>query len=146
MSIMYCDGKDRLMFFHVESLCQLLYIHYVNLCYFRAVGIGAILTTAFACIFIFAQIVMDGLDLTKSVKHDTHGFTSFFLAFGTILFSFGGASTFPTIQNDMINKRKFSTSVVIGFSGKCWLMILKLNFEYLNLSLCKIFDYWCNCN
>lgn len=84
---------------------------------FRAVGIGAILTTAFACIFIFAQIVMDGLDLTESVKHDSHGFTSFFLAFGTILFSFGGASTFPTIQNDMVQKRKFSTSVVIGFSA-----------------------------
>lgn len=115
---MYCDSKDRLMFSHVESVCQVLYVHYVNLCYFRAVGIGAILTTAFACIFIFAQIVMDGLDLTESVKHDSHGFTSFFLAFGTILFSFGGASTFPTIQNDMIQKRKFSTSVVIGFSGK----------------------------
>ncbi|GFG32693.1 hypothetical protein Cfor_05159 [Coptotermes formosanus] len=83
----------------------------------RAVGIGALLTTAFACIFIFAQIVKDGLDLTESVKHNSHGFRSFFLAFGTILFSFGGASTFPTIQNDMVQKRKFSTSVIIGFSA-----------------------------
>ncbi|XP_033607702.1 amino acid transporter AVT1A isoform X2 [Cryptotermes secundus] len=83
---------------------------------FRAVGIGAILTTAFACIFIFAQIVIDGSNSTKPVKHDSHNFKSFFLAFGTIQFAFGGASTFPTIQNDMVQKNKFSISVVIGFS------------------------------
>ncbi|XP_021940401.1 amino acid transporter AVT1A-like [Zootermopsis nevadensis] len=87
-----------------------------NLCCFSLVGIGAIVTTAFACIFIFAQIVLDGSHLIEPVKHDPHGFRSFFLAFGTILFAFGGASTFPTIQNDMVQKNKFSVSVVIGFS------------------------------
>ncbi|PSN34891.1 hypothetical protein C0J52_16728 [Blattella germanica] len=82
----------------------------------RVVGVGAILTTAFACIFIFAQIVIDGSNSTLPVKHEVHGFSSFFLAFGSILFAFGGASTFPTIQNDMVQKDKFSVSVIIGFS------------------------------
>ena len=33
------------------------------------------------------------------------------VAFGTILFSFGGASTFPTIQTDMKKSSKFPQSV-----------------------------------
>lgn len=34
------------------------------------------------------------------------------------MFAFGGASTFPTIQNDMADKTKFSTSLQYSFSGK----------------------------
>nr|CAD7395814.1 unnamed protein product [Timema cristinae] len=83
---------------------------------FWAVGVGALLTIAFACVLMFTQIVMDGLNKETVVKHQTHGFSDFFLSFGTILFSFGGASTFPTIQNDMVEKNKFSYSVAIGFS------------------------------
>ncbi|XP_050736656.1 uncharacterized protein LOC127008530 [Eriocheir sinensis] len=41
--------------------------------------------------------------------------SSFFLGFGTILFSFGGASTFPTIQNDMEDRTRFPVSVTIAF-------------------------------
>lgn len=83
----------------------------------RLVGIGATLTTAVACVLFFTQIFMDGLNNTEPVKHGTHDFHDFFLAFGTLLFAFGGASTFPTIQNDMKNKNKFSTSVTIAFAG-----------------------------
>ncbi|XP_067002631.1 uncharacterized protein [Anabrus simplex] len=83
---------------------------------FSIVGVGALLTTAFACVLIFTEIVMDGLRNVNPVKHKIPDFKSFFLAFGTILFSFGGASTFPTIQNDMLQKNKFSTSVTIGFA------------------------------
>lgn len=82
---------------------------------FWVVGIGALLTTAFACVFIFSQIIIDGLHNTEPVPFKAHGFSSFFLSFGTILFSFGGASTFPTIQNDMAEKQQFSKSILIGF-------------------------------
>lgn len=61
---------------------------------------------------------MDGLNNTKPITRNVHGFRDFFLSFGTILFAFGGASTFPTIQNDMEEKHKFSKSVFIAFSGK----------------------------
>lgn len=47
-----------------------------------------------------------------------HGFKDFFLAFGIIMFAFGGATTFPTIQNDMADKSKFNKSVQYGFLGK----------------------------
>lgn len=66
---------------------------------------------------MFSQIVYDGINLEEPVKHIPHGFKDFFLAFGIILFSFGGASTFPTIQNDMTSRHKFSKSVLIGFTG-----------------------------
>ncbi|KAB7500325.1 hypothetical protein Anas_03092 [Armadillidium nasatum] len=42
--------------------------------------------------------------------------TSFSLGFGTILFSFGGASVFPTIQNDMKNRSDFWKSVILSFA------------------------------
>lgn len=61
---------------------------------------------------------MDGLNRSQPVKRETHGFYDFFLSFGTLLFAFGGASTFPTIQNDMEKKDKFSTSVIIAFSSE----------------------------
>ena len=83
--------------------------------FFRVVGVGALLTTAFACVFIFSQIVMDGLKNPDPVPFKPHTFNSFFLSFGTILFAFGGASTFPTIQNDMAEKQHFSKSIVNEF-------------------------------
>lgn len=61
---------------------------------------------------------MDGLNNDQTVVHQVHGFHDFFISFGTLLFAFGGASTFPTIQNDMQNKKQFSTSVIIAFSGE----------------------------
>ena len=42
----------------------------------------------------------------------------FLLAFGTILFAFGGASTFPTIQHDMQKPAQFKYAVVVAFIGK----------------------------
>ncbi|KAL1117319.1 hypothetical protein AAG570_004645 [Ranatra chinensis] len=86
---------------------------------FWFVGIGALLTTAIACVLIFTQMVMEGLQATQEhavVPHHPHTFIDFFIAFGIILFAFGGASTFPTIQNDMIDRAKFSKSAMIGFS------------------------------
>ena len=58
---------------------------------------------------------------------------NFFLGFGAVLFSFGGASTFPTIQNDMREPRKFPTSVIIAYIGeKLTLVILNLKIQATN--------------
>ncbi|KAI4470291.1 hypothetical protein MML48_1g04680 [Holotrichia oblita] len=100
---------------------------------FRFVGVIAFLTTAVACILFFSQIIIDGITLKTVVPHRTHDFHDFFLAFGTLLFAFGGASTFPTIQNDMQEKDKFSISVIIAFS-----VILLL---YLPIAMAGFFVY-----
>ena len=63
-----------------------------------------------------AQLCMD-METLPPPEFKTPSISSFFLGFSTILFSFGGASTFPTIQNDMTDKAKFKWSIVIAFSG-----------------------------
>ncbi|ROT80809.1 hypothetical protein C7M84_000446 [Penaeus vannamei] len=42
-------------------------------------------------------------------------FSSFFLGFGSILFALGGASIFPTVQNDMRDRSQFGSSVIVAF-------------------------------
>uniref|UniRef100_T1HU60 Aa_trans domain-containing protein n=1 Tax=Rhodnius prolixus TaxID=13249 RepID=T1HU60_RHOPR len=83
---------------------------------FWIVGVGAVMTTVLACVFIFIQMIFDGINSRAIVHHNPKSFNDFFLSFGIILFSFGGASTFPTIQNDMIDRGKFKRSVYIGFA------------------------------
>ena len=42
---------------------------------------------------------------------------SFFKAFGTIAFAFGGGAIFPTFQADMKNPSKFIYAASLGFAG-----------------------------
>lgn len=62
--------------------------------------------------------MIDGSNNDTPVIHRPHSLGDFFLSFGIILFAFGGASSFPTIQNDMRNKKDFPKSIIISFSGK----------------------------
>ena len=41
-----------------------------------------------------------------------------FTAFSSIMFAFGGASTFPTIQADMKERKKFPIAALLGCGGK----------------------------
>ena len=41
-----------------------------------------------------------------------------FTAFSSIMFAFGGASTFPTIQADMKERSKFPIAALLGCGGK----------------------------
>ena len=43
---------------------------------------------------------------------------SFSIGFGVITAAFGGASAFPTFQNDMKDRTQFWKSVIIGFFGR----------------------------
>ena len=38
--------------------------------------------------------------------------SGFFSAFGAVMFAFGGASTFPTVQADMADKKRFKWAAV----------------------------------
>ena len=40
-----------------------------------------------------------------------------FTAFSSIMFAFGGASTFPTIQADMKERKKFPIAALLGCGG-----------------------------
>ncbi|KAJ8924571.1 hypothetical protein NQ315_000720 [Exocentrus adspersus] len=102
-------------YFVVIAVCIILPMWLSSPKEFSLVGWGAILSTIVACVLFTIQIGVDANKSLRTVKHDVHGFHDFFLSFGTLLFAFGGASTFPTIQNDMLNKKQFPTSVTIAF-------------------------------
>lgn len=80
-------------------------------------ALGALLTTAVACVLLVINIVMDGKLMEEPPTFPPATFSSFFLSFGTILFTFGGAAAFPTFQNDMKDRSKFPTAVIVGFIG-----------------------------
>ncbi|KAB7500327.1 hypothetical protein Anas_03094 [Armadillidium nasatum] len=53
--------------------------------------------------------------LPKEPLHTNPTFTTFSMGFGTIMAAFGGASIFPTIQNDMKERTQFWKSVILAF-------------------------------
>ncbi|XP_052752625.1 uncharacterized protein LOC113521967 isoform X2 [Galleria mellonella] len=77
------------------------------------IGVIAFGATVVACILYFIQMMNEIRPFV--FRYGIHGFQEFFLAFGTIMFAFGGASTFPTIQNDMADKTKFNKSLQYSF-------------------------------
>ena len=109
--------------------------------YRRPIAIGALLTTCTACILTMIQIPIDVQEnnvvlppnnLNCSAQHSSNTtfmptypsltFGSYMSsAFGSIMFAFGGASTFPTIQakknNFFFNFLDFFPHLIISFSG-----------------------------
>ncbi|OWR41944.1 uncharacterized protein LOC116777885 [Danaus plexippus] len=81
---------------------------------FSFLGVIAFFAAVVACVLYFIQMMND-IRPYPVFRWGIHGFTDFFLAFGTIMFAFGGASTFPTLQNDMADKTKFNKSLQYGF-------------------------------
>ncbi|KAK7063065.1 hypothetical protein SK128_023880 [Halocaridina rubra] len=83
---------------------------------FWQASIIAVIATAIACVVIFIMILVQS-DQHENSYYQNPTLWTFSLGFGAILFAFGGASVFPTIQNDMADRSQFSKSVVIAFSG-----------------------------
>ncbi|XP_068244512.1 uncharacterized protein [Palaemon carinicauda] len=81
---------------------------------FWQASIIAVVATAIACIVIFVEILLE-IDDYPDAYYQNPSIVSFSLGFGAILFAFGGASVFPTIQNDMRDRTLFPKSVVIAF-------------------------------
>lgn len=68
-------------------------------------------------VIVTVEVIIEGSTQNFPVNYPKPTFKSFFVGFGSILFSLGGASTFPTIQNDMEDRSEFSKSVSIAFTG-----------------------------
>jgi len=80
---------------------------------FWPIAVGALITTAFACLLVIITCIMDGSMLEEKVfPAPTADGT--FKAFGSIMFAFAGASTFPTIQADMKDRSKFNVSAIMA--------------------------------
>lgn len=124
-----------------ETLHSLIHIEWLNFCRwivlvglillpvsflgspvdFWPIAFFAMSSTSVACVLIIVSIFMekdpaDEIPITPAP--DIGGITlkSFLLGISTVMFGYGGASCLPTIQNDMKDKRKFTTSVVMAFA------------------------------
>lgn len=87
-------------------------------CY-RPIAVGATVATGIACVFLVAAIATyPDAQVPSKVTHTSVGVLDFALAFGTILFSFGGAPAYPTIQHDMRVSTDFPKSLTLGFICK----------------------------
>lgn len=80
---------------------------------FWFVAVGATAATGTACVILLANIIKDESSHTFLVE--PVDFTSFFMAFGTICFAFGGHPAFPTFQADMRNQKNFGKAVLLGY-------------------------------
>ncbi|XP_026742354.1 amino acid transporter AVT1D-like [Trichoplusia ni] len=89
---------------------------------FHLMGILAFGSSLLACILYFIEMMNEATPFTY--RYGIHGFMDFFLAYGTFMFAFGGASTFPTIQNDMADKKQFGKSLHYSFFAVLVLYLL----------------------
>lgn len=78
------------------------------------VSILAVLCTFVACLVVMAEVILER-ETHPPPEYSGPSFSTFFLGFGSILFALGGASLFPTVQNDMKNRSEFGSSVIITF-------------------------------
>jgi vesicular inhibitory amino acid transporter len=81
---------------------------------------GALATTSLAVVLILTdtvEILQQNVEQNITVPTSEVSLKSLFLAFGTVMFAYGGTASFPTFQNDMKDKSKFSQSVIVGFVG-----------------------------
>ena len=76
-------------------------------------------STGLACLVIFVELLLEAPGYPEPHYTNPTVF-SFALGFASILFAFGGASVFPTIQNDMADRALFGRSVVVAFLGQWW--------------------------
>lgn len=83
---------------------------------YRPIAAGAFIATGIACLLLLIQILLDN-DPSTPVEHTSTDFNTFFVAFGTILFAFGGHAVFPTIQHDMRKPEDFPRTVFLSYAG-----------------------------
>ncbi|XP_018008459.1 amino acid transporter AVT1B [Hyalella azteca] len=82
---------------------------------FWLVSIFAVVATGVTIVAILIQLFLD-IPLHPDPQYPNPTIKSFFLGFSAIVFAFGGVSVFPTLQNDMANRREWWKSVIIGFA------------------------------
>ncbi|GFT53126.1 uncharacterized protein TNCV_4232561 [Trichonephila clavipes] len=83
--------------------------------YARVAGVTSFISTLIVSAGIIAMILLDEVDITE-VKYTPISVDSFFLGFGAMFFALGGAASFPTVQNDMKDRKEFPKSVFLAFA------------------------------
>lgn len=81
---------------------------------FWGTALAATMATLTASLLVFANILKDSPGISDQV-HSEVTIVSFFTAFGTMAFSYGGHPVFPTVIADMKEPKRFWISSAIGY-------------------------------
>ncbi|UYV79039.1 hypothetical protein LAZ67_17000835 [Cordylochernes scorpioides] len=85
---------------------------------FWPIAVLAIITTATCCVLALVQMYKEYTDVTHITGAKVEITADrFFLAMSTFGFAYGGTPAFPSFQNDMKNRKKFSLAVTIAYIG-----------------------------
>ncbi|KAF0293885.1 Amino acid transporter AVT1A [Amphibalanus amphitrite] len=82
---------------------------------FWFIGVTALVSTMLAWLCIIIHLSTHYGETVDDATHTSPTFETFFLGMSSLLFSFGGASSFPTIQNDMADRKQFGRSITYGY-------------------------------
>jgi vesicular inhibitory amino acid transporter len=80
---------------------------------FWPIAVGALITTVIACVLIMVNVGEKSAQL-DAIEYPPASANGFFQAFGSIMFAFAGASTFPTIQADMRDRSQFKYAAIFA--------------------------------
>jgi len=83
---------------------------------FWQASVMAVVATVVAIVVVIVELLLNNT-MSSDVQYPNPTVATFSLGFGAILFAFGGASVFPTIQNDMADRTLFWKSITVGFAG-----------------------------
>ncbi|CAI2354364.1 unnamed protein product [Caenorhabditis sp. 36 PRJEB53466] len=83
----------------------------------------AMMTTSAAVILIITGSIIDWPTCSNIKQMPPFRITNLFLSMGTLLFSVGGHSAFPTIQHDMKQPKEFTKSVMLAFTIMAFMYI-----------------------
>ena len=98
----------------------------------RPIAVGALMSTVCACTLIVIQAALDYNEREDEVTYPEPTVMGTFKAFGSVMYAYAGASTFPTIQADMKKRDKFNIAAVAACVSKH--MIDALTNEVINTS------------
>ncbi|GMS93146.1 hypothetical protein PENTCL1PPCAC_15321, partial [Pristionchus entomophagus] len=82
---------------------------------FWQTALVALLSTCVAASLMIVGIIHDWGPCSAEVDFPPVVFNQFFLSYGTIMFTFGGHSAFPTFQHDMKNPGDFHKSAISSY-------------------------------
>uniref|UniRef100_A0A914HP62 Amino acid transporter transmembrane domain-containing protein n=1 Tax=Globodera rostochiensis TaxID=31243 RepID=A0A914HP62_GLORO len=82
---------------------------------FWPVIVGGMISTIVAIVFICIGSMMDWESCASAKELPSFDFSNYLSALGTMLFTYGGHSAFPTIQHDMKKPSEFNKSAILGF-------------------------------
>ncbi|PAV75291.1 hypothetical protein WR25_03651 [Diploscapter pachys] len=101
--------------------------------HFWQIAVFAAGSSSLAAVLLLIGAIHDAPVCSQDVPHRGYNFHEACMAYGTLLFAYGGHSIFPTIQMDMKKPVHFAKSVIVGFTI--------VTIYYISVSLTSVLIY-----